>query len=108
MEAASALLGKIVQYVINPAILLIFAAGFVLFLWGLVLFIWNLQSGEASNPGKQHMLYGLIGMLIMVSVYGIVTLIDDTFGFGAVSGSGASTDTTRLNDITAPCIFSGC
>ncbi len=103
MEAANALLGKFVSFVINPAILLIFAAGFAVFMYGLLEFMWNLNSGEASSKGKAHMLYGLIGMLIMISVYGILKIVDETFGFGALGpGGGSSTDVRRGEGIGPP------
>ncbi len=103
MDAATTLLGKLVTYVVNPAILLVFAAGFAVFMYGLLEFMWNLNSGEASSKGKAHMVYGLIGMLIMISVYGIIKLIDETFGFGALSpGGGASTDVRRADGIGPP------
>lgn len=101
MNAASTIIDKFVDYIIDPAILVIFAAGFFLFMWGLVQFIYKLDEG-AQSSGKQHMLWGIVGMLIMVSVYGIISLIDDTFDldFG-------NPDMSRLNQITAPADFGG-
>lgn len=69
---------RLVDFVINPAILLVFSAGFFLFIWGLVQFLWNLEGGEIDN-GKRHMLWGIVGMVVMVSVYGIIAIIDNTF-----------------------------
>jgi len=40
------------------------------------------------------MVYGLIGMLIMVSVYGIIALIVNTFGLNV-----SSTDVSRINNV---------
>lgn len=97
------MLNKFVDYIINPMILLLFAAGFFLFMWGLVVFLWNLEEGAAQNEGKQHMLWGIVGMLIMVSVYGIVGLLENTFGIGRAGG----TDVGALNNITAPANFYG-
>ena len=108
MDAATHLLNSFVKVVINPAILMVFSAGFLAFMYGLVEFMWNLNSGEASNEGKKHMLWGIIGMFIMVSVFGILTIVDDTFGFGSLNGNGSGTDVNRINDIVPPCIFSGC
>lgn len=108
MEAASALLDKLITYVVNPAILLVFAAGFAVFMYGLLEFMWNLNSGEASQEGKRHMVYGIIGMLIMISVYGILKLVDDTFGFGALTpGGGSATDVRRGEGIGPPTNFFG-
>ena len=105
MEAASQLVGKFVTYVLNPIMLLLFAAGFALFMFGLLEFMLNLSKGEASDSGKQHMLWGIIGMVIMVSVLGIVTIIDNTFGFGALSGTGSATDANRIFMVTQPANF---
>ena len=92
-------MGRFVTYVIDPAILVVFAAGFFLFIWGLVQFLWNLNSGGDNKEGKQHMIWGVVGMLIMISVYGILSLLDNTFGFGALSGQ---MDMSRFNDVTVP------
>ena len=80
MEAASQLMGRFVQYIINPAILLVFAAGFCVFMYGLVEFIWGLNKGEASNEGKNHMLWGMIGMFIMVAALTIIKMISNSIG----------------------------
>jgi succinate dehydrogenase/fumarate reductase cytochrome b subunit len=98
MNAASNLIDKLVDYIIDPIILLIFAAGFFLFVWGIVQFLWKLDEG-AQNDGKRHMLWGIVGMLVMVSVYGI---IDETFDLDI-----ASPDMSRMNIITAPADFGG-
>jgi len=79
MNAATELLSKFITYIINPTLYLIFAAGFFLFLWGLVVFILNLNKGGDQADGKRHMLWGLVGMLVMISVGGILALIVNTF-----------------------------
>lgn len=103
MEAATQLLDRFVTYIIDPAILIIFGFGFFLFMWGLVQFLWGLGDdarGNSYTEGKQHMLWGIIGMLIMVSVYGIISLIDDTLDLDF-----ANPDLSRMNNITAPVDF---
>lgn len=99
MNAASELLNRFVDYIINPAILIVFSAGFFLFVWGLVQFMLNLEKGEIDN-GKRHMLWGIVGMLIMVSVYGIISIIDNTFQLNL-----SNPDMSRLENVTAPANF---
>lgn len=100
MPAAGELLGRIVTYLINPAILLVFSAGFLLFLWGLVVFIFKIGAGGDNKEGKDHMLWGLIGMLVMVSVYGIIAVLSNTFGLGLdVSRGTYNPDMSRMTDI---------
>ena len=73
------LVNNLTRVLINPAILLLFAAALVLFAWGLVQFLLALsQGGKDANRGKQHMLWGIVGMFIMVAAYGILTVIQNT------------------------------
>lgn len=105
MNSGEALLNKIVTLIIDPLILVIFAAGFFFFMWGLVEFLWSMKGGEVQTDGKNHMIWGIVGMLIMVSVYGIIALISNTFGFGINPGGTFELDTSSLNNITAPANF---
>ena len=88
---------RVVNYIIDPALLVIFALGFLLFIYGLVEFLWNLNEGGDNKAGKQHMVWGIVGMLIMVSVYGILGLIDNTFGLDF-----ANPDASRINNVSVP------
>lgn len=81
MEAAKQIIGKINDLIIYPIVFVLFSLGFFLFAWGIVEFMWGMKNGEVSDEGKQHMLWGIIGMFIMVSIGGIVGIIDQTFGF---------------------------
>jgi len=80
MTGVGDVMGRFVTYLINPAIVVIFALGFFLFVWGLVEFLFKLNEGGDNKEGKQHMIWGIVGMLIMVSVYGILSLVTATFG----------------------------
>ncbi len=74
----TALLNKISTVIINPLIYMMFTAGFVVFIWGLVQFVAHLDNEEARATGGKHMLWGIIGMVIMVGVVGIVNIIQNT------------------------------
>ncbi|TSC58836.1 MAG: Uncharacterized protein Greene041679_38 [Parcubacteria group bacterium Greene0416_79] len=75
---ATDLLNNISTFIINPLIYILFSAAFVVFLWGLVQFVANLDSEEARSTGGTHMLWGMIGMALMVSVRGIIGIIQNT------------------------------
>ncbi len=79
MVVGQNLMDKIVAIIIDPLILLIFSVGFVVFLWGLVEFMRNVESESSRETGKQHMLWGLVGMFIMIAVQGIIAIALDTF-----------------------------
>ena len=80
MQTAQVIIERLNDLIIRPLVLLVFAGGFFFFMWGLVMFLWNSKEGEIATEGKQHMLWGIVGMFVMVSVAGILTLITGTFG----------------------------
>ena len=73
-------LHKVSQVIINPFIRLLFLVALVVFLWG----VFNAIKGSANDAkrqdGKTQMFWGIIGMFIMISVYGILNLIIGTVG----------------------------
>ena len=88
---------RVVTYIIDPALLVIFALGFLLFVYGLVEFLWKINGEGDTAEGKRHMVWGLVGMLIMISVYGILDIIDNTFGLNF-----SNPDVSRMNNINLP------
>ena len=70
------LLNRINTYVLNPLILLAFAIALVVFMVGLVKFI---ASDKEREEGKKKILWGLVGMFIMISAYGLIQLVLNTF-----------------------------
>ena len=82
--------------VLEPATLFVVSLGFLYFMFGLLSYMRAAQGGSGSvNDGKNHMLYGIIGMFIMVSVWGIITIIANTIGVDPQNPA----DTSRLNSI---------
>lgn len=97
MSAINSIVSKFQVYLVDPIILVVFAAGFFLFVYGLVEFLWNLNEGGDNKEGKAHMVWGVVGMVIMVSVYGILSLATNTFGIdmsNPVDNSAPATNVT--------------
>jgi uncharacterized membrane protein YidH (DUF202 family) len=63
------------RMIINPLILLLFALAVVFFLYGVVQFLANQDNEEKKTAGKSHMLYGIIGMTIMLAAFMLMNLI---------------------------------
>lgn len=77
------IIDKITKEILNPAIILLFAAATVIFFWGIVMYLGGLSSSpNAAEKGKNIMLGGIIGMFIMASAWGIVKIFCDFFGTG--------------------------
>jgi uncharacterized membrane protein YidH (DUF202 family) len=80
--ATQGLVNKFTDVIVNPILALIFTAGLLLFIFGIVEFMWGLSTAaEGKEKGKQHMLWGLIGMFIMVGAWGILRLLVHTVGY---------------------------
>jgi len=74
------LLGKINQYILNPIIILAFAVALLVFFWGIFQFINSETADSKREEGKKKILFGLLGMFIMLAAKGIIGIILGTFG----------------------------
>ncbi|MBI2100129.1 MAG: hypothetical protein HYT48_02195 [Candidatus Vogelbacteria bacterium] len=73
------LLTSIKTAIVNPILMVLFALALLYFLYGVFELIRDAKSEDAVKTGRQHIIYGVIGMFIMVSVFGIINLIYTTF-----------------------------
>ena len=80
MQTIETLLPEIWGLILQPLILLLFGIAFVYFLWGVFEFIRDAGSNTGREKGKQHIIWGIIGMVIMLSVFGIVKVVANTLG----------------------------
>lgn len=71
-------LKKVNSEIINPLIIFLFALAILFFLWGMLEFIINQQSEEAKTTGKSHMIWGIIGIAIMMGVWTILNIVLNT------------------------------
>ena len=68
---------KISIAIINPLLYALFTLAFLLFVWGVFIYFINPDSKEREK-GAQHILWGVVGMFIMISAFGIINLIKAT------------------------------
>jgi TRAP-type C4-dicarboxylate transport system permease small subunit len=80
MKPALDFLHKVIEHIINPIIILLFAVAIVVFLYGVFEYAKNADNQESRATGSRHILFGLIGLFIMVSVFGIINIIVNTIG----------------------------
>lgn len=74
-QEALKLINNIKSFVINPIIGFMFAVAVVMFLYGIVEFIYGADNEEKRENGKRHMIYGVIGIFVMIGVFGILNFI---------------------------------
>lgn len=75
----SDILEKIQEEILNPFIALLFVIATAVFMYGIIVYV--IGGGEKNiDTGKKLILYGIIGMTIMVSAWGIVRIFCEFFG----------------------------
>jgi len=78
--AFDSLFSRILSLIVSPIVYLIGAISVVYFIWGVIIFIQNSDNAEKRKGGYSHMLYGIIGLFIMISATGIINIILSTLG----------------------------
>jgi len=63
---------------LNGLIGVIITIAIIVFFWGLVQYLTSV--GEQKHKGLIQMFYGLIAIFVMVSIWGIIHLLQATFG----------------------------
>ena len=66
---------KVNDAILTPIVYLLFALATGYFLYGVLKFIQNQDNETAQAEGKRHMVWGIVGIAIMVGVYGILHVI---------------------------------
>jgi len=73
-------IAKIEAQILVPIITLLSLAAFVIFVWGVVQFMANSEDEEKRKAGQQHMIWGIIGLVIMFGANAIIAIIRQTVG----------------------------
>jgi len=71
-------LSRVSRYIVSPIIVLLIALAVVIFIWGVVQYIRGADDEKERTLGAQHMLWGVVGIFIMVAVYGFINFIQTT------------------------------
>ena len=82
----------VVSGLIGTAVPIIISLAVLYFLWGVAQYM---LSSDKKEEAKDKMLWGIIGLFVMVSIWGLVGLLSDTFDLDT-TGSGLDFDPTEL------------
>jgi len=68
------------EVILYPVILLLTGIAFLVFLYGCLIYITHAENSSAREEGRNHIIYSLIGMFVMLVAYAILTIAANTFG----------------------------
>ena len=91
------LLELISDYFVGVAPLLV-AMAIAYFLWGVLKFVGSGDSEDKRKEGRNVMINGIIAIFVMVSIWGLVAFLVETFGLE--DGSGSALDAPELDSIS--------
>lgn len=80
VQLAVSFVDKIKAAILYPLISLLFGVAFFVFLWGIFQMVAHATSEEARTTGKNHMLFGIIGMVVMLSAFALLQIGANTAG----------------------------
>jgi hypothetical protein len=73
------LVDTIIRNILNPLMALLVAAAVVYFIWGVVQYINRGEDEGARREGANKMWYGIVGLFVIFSVWGLVGIVSGTF-----------------------------
>lgn len=77
-----------IERVLTTAIPTLMILATVVFLWGVIRYITSGGDEEKLTQGKQFIIFGLVGLFIMLAAWGVVRALVNTFGLerGGIPG----------------------
>lgn len=74
----------IIEYakcVISGALIpLLFAVAVGVFIWGVIQYLRNSSDSKKREEGRSFMIYGIVSLFVMISIWGLVGFLGNTFG----------------------------
>lgn len=70
--------------ILNSIIPVLIALGVVYFVWGVVQYMIG-SDEEAKKKGRDRIIYGIIGLTVIVGLWGLVAIVLNTFGLDSVA-----------------------
>ena len=72
----------IINGILTAIVPLLMAIALIIFMLGVIKYISAGGDDEKRGEGRNMMIYGIVGLAVMVSVWGIVNILVNTFGIG--------------------------
>ncbi len=82
--------------VLNTAVPFLLAVAVVIFIYGVIKYA--IAAGpEEKSAARGYIIWGIVGIAVIVSIFGLVSLLQSTFGLNNGSTSLSSSDLPQIN-----------
>jgi len=84
INATDSVFQKVVTYFLQPLYQIAVVIAFLYFLFGVAFLMFQMNNPEKREQSRSHLLYGVIGLFIILSVGAIIKFINSIVGGGLV------------------------
>ena len=98
-EAAFEFVQRFNEVILYPVIILLTGIAFLVFLYGCLIYITHAENSSAREEGRNHIIYSLIGMFVMLVAFAILTIAANTFGLQDVLDCTSNPDTPGCDNV---------
>jgi hypothetical protein len=74
------ILSNVATYIFSPVYQIVVGISIVYFLYGAAKYVIDLNNPEKQTFGRSHLLWGMVGLFIILSVGGILNALNGTIG----------------------------
>jgi hypothetical protein len=82
--ATDSLLQKAVTYILDPLYRISVVVAFLYFIFGVTYLLFQMNSPDKREQARSHLMYGILGLFIILSVGAIIKFINSLVGGGLV------------------------
>ena len=82
--------------ILNAVIPVLVTLGVVYFVWGVITYV-IASDEEAKKTGRDRIIYGIIGLAVIIGMWGLVNILGKTFGIESGNGVNAGPVIPGLN-----------
>ena len=91
---------------LNIIIPMLMSLGLVYFIWGVVEYVLS-GNTEKKEQGQQHMIWGIIGLAVIVSIWGLVGILRNQF-IGTDSNTQPAIPCVNVDGVSGSTSADGC
>ncbi len=84
INATDSILEKAIIYLLEPLYQIVVVVAFLYFLFGVAFLLFQMNNPEKREQARSHLLYGVIGLFIILSVGAIIKFINNLVDGGLV------------------------